>query len=180
MLMSELKAAAERLALRDRIGHDRPSDLVQGTLAVAVRRYAAGPDPGRSEGDLKAWLRRIMVNVQRRGWRGRRPAAGLEGDRLASDTSTPCEKADRREQIEQMGRALAVTDEADRQLFRWLIEEKITYREMGERLGISKQAAGKRHAKALERLRIAFDRAGSDAAGHAPTGLEVPSEATVA
>jgi RNA polymerase sigma-70 factor, ECF subfamily len=107
-----------------------PADLVQQAMLQAHR--SAGDLIGRSEGEILAWLRKILASkishAVRDHTRGRRnvgreatiseaidqSSARLEGW-LAADQSSPSQRADRNEQLLNLGRALAGLPEDQRE-----------------------------------------------------------------
>ena len=116
MLMARLQLDARLRARLD------ASDVVQQTLLQAHRSLEDAK--GRSEGEILAWLRKILSrnlsHAIRDHTRGRRDvaressletaieqsSARLDGW-LAADQSSPSRRADRNEQLLNLGRALA-------------------------------------------------------------------------
>jgi RNA polymerase sigma-70 factor (ECF subfamily) len=109
-----------RLQLDPRVrGQMDPSDVVQQTLLAAYRKF--GQFRGRTDAELRAWLRAILANrlalaarqFGRRDARGRSLEAALETSSarlealLASDQSSPSQGALRAERLVELAEALA-------------------------------------------------------------------------
>jgi RNA polymerase sigma-70 factor (ECF subfamily) len=144
-----------------------PSDLVQETYLEAHRDLYLYQ--GRSDGDLKSWLRRILLNnlanlVRRYRGTGKRQlgrevsldGSSPEGGKvlsLSNGAKTPSSLAVRTEQTEAVLSALGRLPERDRQVVIWRNQDQCTFEEMGERLGGSPDMARKAWSRAIERLR---------------------------
>lgn len=159
------------LAVADRgIGADLgtklgTSDLVQEALLGAFRDF--GRFEGRTRDELLAWLRAILQNqiaVSVRHFRGtqkrsigREIEAGVPGvsplwEGATSDSTTPGSGAARREEIEGLRTALARLREDDRRVVVWHQYDGLSFKEIGQRLGRSDEAARKLWSRALIRL----------------------------
>jgi RNA polymerase sigma-70 factor, ECF subfamily len=142
-----------------------PSDLVQDTLLGAYRDF--GGFHGSSRDELLAWLRKILWNnlaVHRRRYRGTRKrqvslevpidgaagAAALHG--LRCDSATPGTAAMRREQSAVLSAALERIPEDYRRVVIWYQYDRLTFEQIGERLGRSGDAIRKLWSRALIRL----------------------------
>ncbi|HKE01047.1 MAG TPA: sigma-70 family RNA polymerase sigma factor [Planctomycetota bacterium] len=144
-------------------------DLVQGAHARVLER-ASGFTWQGPEAAL-AWVRiaaRSHLAHRREHWRAlrRKPAALLRvtlsddetraAARLPADTSTgPATFAARREAIELAVRALDLLLERDRELVLGAIDGR-SVSELGAKLGLSAESAGRAQRRALERLRRTF------------------------
>ncbi len=152
-------------ALRVRVD---ASDVVQETYLEAIRDF--GQFEGKSEGELVAWLRRILVRniadlVRRHGAQGRdwRRQESLEMalDRssqtahqaLAAGISTPSVQAARREQSVLLADALARLPDDYRQVIILRHLERLPFPEIARRMGRSAGAMRMLWARALEKLR---------------------------
>jgi RNA polymerase sigma-70 factor (ECF subfamily) len=144
-----------------------PSDLVQETLLEAHRDFERFT--GTSEGELLAWLRRILVrNLMDEAKRfktgkraaGRQPSLEELLDRssqafervLAVNTSTPSAQAARREQAVILADALARLPADYREVIILRNLEQLPFEEIARRLGRSSSAARMLWARALEKL----------------------------
>lgn len=142
-----------------------PSDLVQETFLKAHRRFPSFR--GTSERELRAWLRQILRNniVDRaRDYRSSSKRAvgkevALQDAPLAellpamtSEAETPSEELMRQEWREKLHRALSQLPEDSRQVIQWRNYELLTFTEIGERLGCSREVARNLWAKSLQLL----------------------------
>src|SRR5579885_1028970 len=129
-----------------------PSDLVQQTLLEAHRDFATFQ--GRHEGELLAWLRRILAhnlfNEARRFAAQQRDTArevsleqmqrGVEqssvalGQCLAADTPTPSQMAARREASVRLANALASLPEDYQTVLMLRIFEQLSAEEVAQRM----------------------------------------------
>ncbi len=145
-----------------------PADLVQQAMLQAHR--SAGDILGRSEGEVLAWLRKILAtnltHAVRDHTRGRRDvgreasmataldhsSARLEGW-LVADQSSPSQRADRNEQLLNLSRALAELPDDQREavvlhhLEGWKVEQ------IARHLDKSEKAVGGLLYRGLKQLR---------------------------
>jgi RNA polymerase sigma-70 factor (ECF subfamily) len=138
------------------------SDLVQETFVDARRDFARFV--GGDEAELRAWLRRILLNNLANFTRGYRetekrrverevPLDDGSGDRgLAADQSTPSGQAMKDERAEALVRALEQLPEDYRRVLQLRHEEELSFKEIAEVMGRSPQAVHKLWARAVERL----------------------------
>jgi RNA polymerase sigma-70 factor, ECF subfamily len=140
------------------------SDLVQDTLLEAHRDF--GQFRGRSEAEVLAWLRQILLhNVANASRQYRQTdkrqiqrevhAAGSAHawlDALADDGSTPSAQAVRREQDDALERALGQLPARLQRIIKWRTDERCSFEEIGRRMGRSSEAARKLWARAIDRL----------------------------
>jgi RNA polymerase sigma-70 factor, ECF subfamily len=147
------------------------SDLVQQTLLEAHRDF--GAFQGGHEGELLAWLRRILAhnlyNEARRFAAQQRDAArevsleqmqaGLDqsslalGRCLAADTPSPSSDAVQRESAVQLADALARLPEDYRQVLMLRVFEELPAEEVAQRMGRSAGAVRMLQMRALTALR---------------------------
>jgi RNA polymerase sigma-70 factor, ECF subfamily len=149
----------------DLIAKGGASDLVQDTLLGAFRDFDAFS--GCSRDELLAWLRKTLQNnlaVHRRRYRGTRKrrvsleipiggpsgAAALHG--LRCNSATPGTAAMRREQSAALMAALERIPEDYRRVVIWYQYDRLTFEQIGERLGRSGDAIRKLWSRALIRL----------------------------
>jgi RNA polymerase sigma-70 factor, ECF subfamily len=122
---------------------------------------------GRTRAELMAWLRKILRNnladLRRRyrGTRKRRVALEMPisdssrdaiRDALPCDSVTPGARAVRREQSAALMDALGQLPEHHRQVVVWHQYDRLTFEEIGGRLGRSAESARKLWSRALIRL----------------------------
>jgi RNA polymerase sigma-70 factor (ECF subfamily) len=147
------------------------SDLVQQTLLEAHRDFAGFQ--GEHEGELLAWLRRILAhnlfNETRRYAARQRDAArevsmdqvraGVEqsslalGRGLAAGTPSPSQDAARRESAVQLADALARLPEDYQTVLLLRVFEELPAAEVAERMGRTAGAVRMLQMRALEALR---------------------------
>jgi RNA polymerase sigma-70 factor, ECF subfamily len=148
-----------------------PSDLVQESLLEAQRDF--GQFDGRTEADILAWLRRILLNnvanvrehyrsAQKRDvGREVRLDAILEGqgaEQLIAGEPSPSQRAMAQERGEKLERALAQLPEHYREALRLRHQEDCSFEEIGARTGRSADAARKVWARAVEQLKQILER----------------------
>jgi RNA polymerase sigma-70 factor (ECF subfamily) len=142
------------------------SDLVQETFFEAQRDFVQFH--GATEEELRAWLRRLLLNnvanFSRHYHAGKRQVgrelplepgswSGTPGGGLPADTPSPSGEAVEREQAEEVRRALERLPEKDRQVLRWRYEDQRSFEEIGRLLGCPARSAQKAWARALRHLR---------------------------
>jgi len=147
------------------------SDLVQETFLEAHRDFSQFS--GRSQSELKGWLRRILRNnlanfMRRYQGSGKRRVGrevSLDGDLpggqawdgLASPAPSPSHLAILREQAARLDCALGLLRERDRLVLVWRNHDYCDWKEIGLRIGGSEDKARKIWKRAVERLRQAMD-----------------------
>jgi RNA polymerase sigma-70 factor (ECF subfamily) len=167
LLVADRELAAE---LRAKGG---ASDLVQDTFLEAQRDFAQFR--GESADELRAWLRRLLLNnlaVFARRYRdtakrqlGRElslgdDASGGQEAALPGDTPTPSTHAMAHEQAEALSRAIARLPEEYRQVVTLRYQDRLGYEEIGRLLGRSADAARLLFTRAIARLKL--EMRGSD------------------
>src|SRR5262245_31221428 len=150
-------------ALRVRLD---PSDLVQETFLEAHRDFRQFT--GGSEGQLTAWLRRILVrnladqvkrhHAQARDWQKQESLEALlersslsVQQALAASVSSPSAQASRREQAVLVSNALTRLPTDSRQVILLRHVERLKFDEIGQRMGRSSGAVRMLWVRALER-----------------------------
>lgn len=147
------------------------SDLVQQTFMEAIRDL--GQFSGRSQRELKGWLRRILLNnlanFVRRYRKSSKRQIGREvsldgdfsgwypGDGLASYTPSPSSQAILSEDVARLEHAMDQLKERDRLVLIWRIHDCCDWKEIGRRIGGSEEKARKVGTRAVERLRKLVD-----------------------
>lgn len=139
------------------------SDLVQETFLKAQQEFASFR--GHNEGELRGWLRRILLNHltdvtreyrdtdKREIWREVSLAVvSLSPNEAQGDAPSPCSQVIAEEQAEFLRRALGHLLEEARQVIHWRNYERCSFEEIGRRLGRSAEAARKVWSRALTEL----------------------------
>lgn len=155
--------ADERLdsAVRPKVG---ASDLVQESLIEAHRNF--GRFRGHTASELRAWLKRILLNNlldQYRAWRrsqkrelGREvvfASAGLHESQLAEGKGeTPSEIVSRREEHESLHAALARLPDHYCKIILLRHRDSCTFEEIGRRMARSADAARMLWGRAFDQL----------------------------
>jgi RNA polymerase sigma-70 factor (ECF subfamily) len=146
------------------------SDLVQETLLRAHNHFDRFR--GRTEDELRAWLRRILLNYMAnvtQHYRGTAKrdlarevplplvAADELEDALAAETESPSTEALARERTAALHRALEQLPPRYRQVISWRNYDRLSFGEIGQRLDSSAEAARKLWARAIDRLGQALE-----------------------
>jgi RNA polymerase sigma-70 factor, ECF subfamily len=142
------------------------SDLVQETFLEAERDF--GQFRGGSLDELRAWLRRLLLNnvanftrqYRRRAKRNVGREVPLEGGGssdergagLAADTVSPSGQAMAHEQAEALARAMERLPPDYRQVLALRHEGQLTFEEIGQRMERTANAARMLWLRAVERL----------------------------
>lgn len=162
--------------LRPKVG---ASDLVQDTLLDAHQRFETFQ--GASEKELLAWLRGMLKNkladVHRKFAQTQKRQAGAEASLdgagegatwtglIGATGDTPHRLLELDEESQNLVRAMAGLDADDRRLVTWRVWDRLGFKEIGERLGISEDAARKRFARTVEQLQAWLSSKPSDGGG---------------
>lgn len=154
-------------ALRAKVG---ASDLVQETLLHFQEKF--GRFEGKSEAELLTWLRRILyfraLQVARRygATDARDLRRELPIDEMGSwmraapifdAAPTPCAAFLAKEQLSNLDRAIAALADEPRTLILLRNIERMSFREIGAKLGCSPDAARKCWVRAITQLRVAMN-----------------------
>lgn len=142
------------------------SDLVQDTLLDAVQGFERFQ--GTEEGDLRRWLRRLLLNnlvSHARRYRGaeKRDAlrevalggtspSGEHGLDPSARTPTPSREIMAEEESDALRRALDRLSEEYRLVLLLRFQEELPYEDIGRLLDLTPNAARKLWARALKRL----------------------------
>jgi RNA polymerase sigma-70 factor, ECF subfamily len=142
------------------------SDLVQETLFEAARDF--GQFHGTSNAELRAWLRRLLLNNLLSFTRRYRQTGKRQVDREVplSDPSahspSPSGHAMAHEQSEAIRLALERLPEHYRRVLLLRYEQKQSFDRIGAELGLSDNAARKLWVRAVKRLKQEAQRIGSN------------------
>jgi RNA polymerase sigma-70 factor (ECF subfamily) len=147
------------------------SDLVQETFLEAQRDF--GQFAGRSEAELLAWLRRLLLNNManfHRRYRGtakreagREVGLVLDGSaerpapRLADDTPTPSVQMMADEQADELRRLMDRLPEDHRRILTLRYQEGLPFEEIALLMDRTPNAARKLWARAIEALQNEMD-----------------------
>jgi RNA polymerase sigma-70 factor (ECF subfamily) len=142
------------------------SDLVQDTFLEAQRDFAGFH--GASAEELRAWLRRVLLNnvanftrqFRQRAKRDVGREVSLEaggssherGAGLAADTQSPSDAALAQEQAQALARAMELLPEDYRQVLALRHEEQLTFEQIGQKMERTANAARMLWLRAVERL----------------------------
>ena len=168
-------AAATSEELQRCRGWGWASDIVQETFLDARKDF--GRFEGRSEAELRYWLRRILRNnllsfvrrfrQSKREARREAPIGRSDGPRLPEDalvarTESPNNHAIRCEQARELSRVLDRLPERQKSIIRWRHQEHCAFDEIGRRLGVTADAARMSWARAIRQLQREFGTAPAD------------------
>jgi RNA polymerase sigma-70 factor (ECF subfamily) len=155
-----LTIAQAEIARRHQAGC-KPSDLVQSTLRAACEKFEQFR--GGSEGELKGWLRRILLNAlgdderlaQKRHPvpQGRESSFGDWFEGIIAHVLDPLDKVAAEEQQQAALGSLSRLPEKYQEVLRLRCEADLSFAEIGKRLGVSENAAQKRYSRALHEFR---------------------------
>jgi RNA polymerase sigma-70 factor (ECF subfamily) len=142
------------------------SDLVQDTFLEAQRDFAGFH--GTSEKELRAWLRRVLLNnvanftrqLRQRAKRDVGREVSLEaggssherGAGLAAETKSPSEEALAQEQTQALARAMERLPQEYRQVLALRHEEQLTFDQICQKMERTANAARMLWLRAVERL----------------------------
>lgn len=148
-------------------GKASASDLVQETFLEAQRDFAQFQ--GTSDSELRAWLRRLLLNnlgsfsrsyretnkrrVSRESPLQPEGSAVLGGPPLRASAPSPSGFAIEREQREELQKAIARLPEDYQRVITLRYQEERTFEEIGTLMDRSPEAARKLWARAMDRLK---------------------------
>jgi RNA polymerase sigma factor (sigma-70 family) len=118
--------------------HHDTEELTQETFLRALRRLDSF-QPGTQ---MRSWLLRIAANTCTDQWRRRKRGAWapLADDPPAPDDD-PAHRLEMREQAEMLWATAAELSETTRAVFHLRVQEDLPFRQIGEMLGVSEEAA---------------------------------------
>jgi RNA polymerase sigma-70 factor (ECF subfamily) len=162
-----LLLVAQRHLDPDLQGKVGASDVVQDTFLEAYRDF--GRFQGETEGEVMAWLRRLLLNnlanlsrqYRQTGKRqlGREVSLGDRAEKssqLVDAAHPPDAQAIAWEEDQELQQALERLPEHYRQVIRWRHQEQRSFEEIGQALGRTAEAARKLWARAVEQLKQLF------------------------
>jgi RNA polymerase sigma-70 factor, ECF subfamily len=135
-------------------GRPATSDLVQGTVVDAWRQFSNFQ--GRTPGQLRAWLRAILIHASLKA--SRRPneaqiGSGREVGAATAPGSSPSQAAQKKDAGEALDAAIEGLMDRHRAIIRMRIWEQLSFGEIGERLGVSEDGARMLYGRAIAKLR---------------------------
>jgi len=106
--------------------------------------------------NLNAWIYRIALNVakdmQKAAWKRRRKSLPGDLSSMTGKESTPDEIAAENEEIQLLRKRIAELDEPDKEVFLLRQNGNLTYRQIGELLGIPEGTVKTRMRKAIKQM----------------------------
>lgn len=152
-----LKIAEDTVAsdLRPKLS---PSDVVQGSLALAAQNFQQFE--GQSEDDLRPWMLAIFRNHLMDGIRRFRYADKRDINReetgtvlaIVDDVASPSDFAQAKEDVDQLLSGIERLPEQSREIVRMRYLENLSYAEIAERLECSPDMARRVWLKAIDDL----------------------------
>ena len=135
------------------------SDIVQNTFVDAWRDFSRFR--GRTPGQFRAWLKAILIHASIR--ERRQPVGlGLELEaRARSEPPSPSQAAQKKAAHEALEAALEGLSQRHRSVIHLRIWDQYSFAQVGEKLGVSEDAARMLFGRALANLREAM-RPGHD------------------
>ena len=166
----DLRRLADQGLAADLAGKVGASDVVQDTFFAASRDLDdyRGQTPREFRGWLEGILRNRLLYLRRYFRMSARRTVSREvpigsadpdasqawaGELPAQTTASPLSRVVRDERAAAIQEALARLSEDDRLMICWHHQDRLTFAIIGDRLGITEEAARKRWARALVRLR---------------------------
>ena len=153
--------------LNARVG---PSDVVQDTILAAHQNFRQFR--GQSSREFAAWLQEILHStvracLRRHSRKKRSPSREVplhqfspDQERFSSDALSAEEILIRKERADLIAGCIHTLPEESREVIHLHITEKRRFRDVGDVLGISEEAARKRGMRALWMLGKAFEEGG--------------------
>jgi len=135
-------------------GQGATSDIVQNTILDGWRGFARFE--GRSPGQLRAWLKAILVHASLNARRRPREAqfgSGGEAGAAAGTTTSPSQAAVKNASREALDAGLGGLSERHRTVIHLRIWDQCSFAQIGTRLSVSEDAARMLFRRALEKLR---------------------------
>jgi RNA polymerase sigma-70 factor (ECF subfamily) len=164
------------------------SDIVQQTYLEAHRDL--GTFSGRTEAEMRAWLRQILRNNVKHFARRYRdsekrridrerpleppPASPERAADLSADTPSPSGRAIARERSLAVQAALAQLSDRSQKSVLWRARDERTFQEIGRNLGCSAVAARKLWLRSVARLRRELRTLASDSTSQFPVDSTDP------
>lgn len=143
------------------------SDLVQDTYLNAVRAFSLFK--GQTPHDLRAWLRRILLNqiigshahyhADKRAIDAEVPLQAVAGnDGCLAEVSTPSEQLVREEERQMLEMAFQTLPDIERTIIALRQKDGCAFAEIARRLNMTEDAAQKRWVRAIQALEEKVNR----------------------
>jgi RNA polymerase sigma-70 factor (ECF subfamily) len=135
-------------------GLNATSDIVQNTVVDAWRNFSRFQ--GRTPGQLRAWLRAILIHGSlsaRRRPREDRIGSGGGAGEIPGTTTSPSQFAQKNAAREELDAALGGLSERHRTVVRLRIWDQMSFAQIGTKLDVSEDAARMLYGRALAKLR---------------------------
>lgn len=158
------EAALRAWLVRWRIEDLLADDVVQETYAVLASRACVDDIRNPRSYFFQTARSIILMHLRRSRVVSIRAVEDIDRIGAAADEPTPEQQVSDREELHQLARAIAQLPEMGRQALTLRVIEGLSQREVGERMGISENAAQKHIAKSIHLLMTIFGRGGNLAA----------------
>lgn len=139
------------------------SDLVQGTVLRGWKEFSRFR--GHTPGQLRAWLRAILVHAALNGRRRRRTTNAGSGRRAADEyavsSNSPSRIAGENDERAALDAALERLPERYRQVIHQRLWDRLSFAQIGTAMAVSEDAARMLYSRAIARLRVSM-RTGHD------------------
>jgi RNA polymerase sigma-70 factor, ECF subfamily len=149
-----LRLVVRRGRWSNNAGQPATSDLVQNTILDGWRGFARFE--GRSPGQLRAWLKAILIHASlncRRRPREASIGSGREAGAAPGSATSPSQAAQKNAAREALDVALGGLPERHRAVIHLRIWEQCSFAQIGTSLGLSEDAARMLFSRALSKLR---------------------------
>jgi RNA polymerase sigma-70 factor (ECF subfamily) len=149
-----LRLVVRRGRLSEAAGVQATSDLVQRTVVDAWGQFSKFR--GQSPVQLRAWLRAILVHASlkaRRRADARRFVSLPTADIAPATNPSPSQAAQRKSAGEALDAALTGLPERQRTVIHLRLWDRLSFGEIGARLGLTEDAARMLYGRALTKLR---------------------------
>jgi RNA polymerase sigma-70 factor (ECF subfamily) len=165
-----IEGFVRRHAGRMLLERESPSDVAQSVCREVLERLRDGRVRYEGEAPFRAWLQRAAVMkmmMRRRFWQAERrdagvrhappPGASSDGGTPFVDSATPSRQAALDEELERLAAALASLPERYREVIAMHHVERLSHREIAERLSVTESHSRVLLSRALARLATLTD-----------------------
>lgn len=155
------EAALRAWVMRWRIEGLLVDDVVQETYAVLASRASVEDIRNPRSYFFQTARSVILMHLRRSRVVSIRAVEDIDRIGAAADEPSPEQRVSDREELHQLATAIAELPELGRQALLLRVVDGLSQREVGERMGISENAAQKHIAKSIHLLMILFGRGGN-------------------